>query len=75
MIEEFRIKAGKIFKSIREEHKTSQTKVGALLGKDQSQISRIERGLEDIRFSEVNKFCQHFGVSIVEFIAEVEYSA
>ena len=68
----FKIKAGEVFKSIRIKNKQSQKKVASALGKDQTQISRIERGYEDMRFSEVNKLCRHFDYSFLELVAEVK---
>ena len=68
----FKIKTGKVLRSIREKNKQPQKKVAALLGKDQGQISRIERGLEDMRFSEVDKFCRHFNASFLDLVAEVK---
>ncbi len=70
----FKIKTGKTLKAIREKNHQSQRIVAYLLGKDQSQISRIERGLEDIRFSEFDKFCRHFDVSPLDVIAEIKHS-
>ena len=69
----FKTKVGKVLKCVREKNNWPQTKVASLLGKDQSQISRIERGLEDIRFSEVNRFCTHFNVSLVDIVAEIKF--
>ena len=68
----FKIRAGKVFKSIRNKNKLSQKNVASMLGKDQSQISRIERGLEDIRFSEVDKFCKHCNVSLLDLVAKIK---
>ena len=69
----FRIRAGKVFKSIREKYKQSQKDVASALKKDQGQISRIERGLEEMRFSEVDKFCKHFNVSFLDLVARITY--
>ncbi len=70
----FKIKTGKTLKAIREKNHQSQRIVAYLLGKDQSQISRIERGLEDIRFSEFDKLCRHFNVSPLDVIAQIKHS-
>ena len=69
----FKIKAGKVLREIREGNNKPQTEIAALLGKDQSQISRIERGKEDIRFAEVDKLCGHFGVSMVDVVAQIKF--
>ncbi len=63
-----------MLRTIREKSKQSQESVASLLGKDQSQISRIERGLEEIRFSEINKVCEYFNVGLVDFVAKIKYS-
>ncbi len=73
MTDEFGLRVGMVIRSIREANRDPQVKVASLLGKDQSQISRIERGLEDIRFGEINKLCHYFGISMVDFVARVEY--
>ena len=69
----FKIKAGKVLREIREENNKPQTEIAALLGKDQSQISRIERGLEEIRLSEVSKICRYFNLDLVSVAAKIEY--
>ena len=73
MTSEFGIRVGSVLRSMREASKAPQAKIAFLLGKDQSQISRIERGLEDIRFGDINKLCRYFGVSMVDFVARVKY--
>ncbi len=70
----FKAKTGKVLRIVRKKNNLSQEKVASLLEKDQSQISRIERGLDDIRFSEVNTLCNHFKISLFDFVAEVKYS-
>ena len=69
----FKIKIGKILREIRLENNKSQAKIAALLGKDQSQISLIERGLQDIKLSEVKKICRHFNLDLVAVVAKIEY--
>ena len=73
MYDSFKIKTGKVLKSIRIKNKQSQKKVATLLGKDQVQISLIERGLEDMQLSEVDKFCKHFNVGLLDFVAKVKF--
>ncbi len=69
----FKFKTGRLLRSLREKHGIPQTRLASFLGKDQGQISRIERGLEDIRFAEINKLCHYFDISIVDFVAQIEY--
>ncbi len=73
MNDPFRSKTGRLLRSLREKHRIPQAKLANFLDKDQSQISRIERGLEDLRFAEVSKLCHYFGISMVDFVAQVEY--
>ena len=71
----FQIRTGKVLRNYREENNKSQEEIAIFLGKDQSQISRIESGLEDIRFSEVEKFCKCLNLDLVSVVAEIKYCA
>ena len=72
--EKFRFQVGQVIRAIRKENNHSQAKVASLLGKDQGQISRIERGMEDIRISEVNQFCDYFGIAFADFAHKLKRS-
>ena len=50
-------------KTLRKLHKINQTEIAKVLGTNQMQYSRYERGERELRESQIVTICKHFKIS------------
>lgn len=68
------IRVGRALQSIRSVAKVSQIKLAEILNTEQSAISRIEKGTQNLSLYELHLICLHFDIRADEFLRnEIDY--